>query len=521
MRRSRLWPYLVLGLGLLVVGLAFWRPVPAGVWHDDGVYVITGRALAHGRGLHYVGVPGSPPAVKFPPGYPLFLAGLWVILGSLGPVTLAAELLNLVLMAAAGAVTAWVLRRHAGFSLPMALGAAAVGFASADVWQPALVPLSEPLFMLLAACALAAWGFAARPDDRRGVAALALLLVAAVLTRSAALAVVVGCGVALAAARGVRAALIATVPALATAVAWGAWAASKVPEIPVGARDILGPYGSWLTAQTLGAPKVFLADLPWQAGALWNRAASFLVPGLEGRLLTLAAIPLVALAVVGAVRLLRTFPALTWSLAAYFGMLMMWPFVERRLVAPAHPWVVVAVAAGLLEVARRVPVPVRRVLFGAAAVWVAAFAAVTTGRAVRGWAASGYRLRADRMANAIVTLEKTVPPGSVVGAPEFWPGIILHREWFSIPSARFTPRSEDEATPIWGTPEQQLALWWRYAVGYVLLEQNGLIHGDALNRLQAVCPGSAVILARMPTQMLVRLQWDVACAEKLGVIGRD
>jgi hypothetical protein len=521
MKRSGLWLYLVLGLGLLVVGLSFWRAVPAGVWHDDGVYMITGRALAHGRGLRYVGVPGSPPAVKFPPGYPVVLAALWVLLGSIGPVTLAAELLNLVLLAGAGAVTAWALECHAGFPRRWALGTAAVAFVSADVWQPALVPLSEPLFMLLVAGALAAWGFAARPGDRRGVAVLAALLVAAVLTRSAGLAVVVGCGVALVGARSVRAGLAATVPALASMGAWSALAASRAPWIPTGARDILGPYGGWLREQTLGAPRTFIADLPAQAGALWSRAASFLVPGLHGWLLAAAALPLVVLAVIGAVKLVRVFPALTWSLVAYLGMLMVWPFVERRLIAPAHPWVIAAVAAGVLEASRRLGSRARQALHVAVTVWVGSFAVVTAGRASGGWAAAAYRLRAGRMANAVVALERTVPPGSVVGAPEFWPGIILHGDWFSVPSARFEPRSEDVATPVWGTPRQQLALWWRYAVGYVLLEQDGLIHGEALNRLEATCPGSAVILVRMPSQMLVQLRWDVSCAERLGVTGED
>ena len=52
---------------------------------------------------------------------------------------------------------------------------------------------------------------------------------------------------------------------------------------------------------------------------------------------------------------------------------------------------------------------------------------------------------------------------------------------------------------------------------HVLLEQNGLIHGAALNLLEETCPGSAMILARMPAQMLVGLRWDEVCAAKLGV----
>lgn len=518
MSRRGTWPYLVLGLLLLVLGLAFWRAVPAGVWHDDGVYVLTGRALAHGHGLRYEGIPGNPPAVKFPPGYPAFLAGLWLLLGSLGPVTLAAELANLVLVAAAGALTAWALHRHAGFTLPVALATAALGFASTDVWRPALVPLSEPLFMFFAAAALAAWGFAARPGDRRGTLALALLLVAAILTRSAALALVLGCGVALARSRGFRAALAATGPALVAAVAWGAFAASRVHEIPEGARDVLGPYGSWLQAQVLGAPRAFLAGLPGEAWGVGDRLASFLLPALSGWLLLGAVLPLVALTVLGVWRLVRGFPPLAWSLAAYLAMLLVWPFVDRRLVAPIHPWVVVGLGWGFVEVTRRTSGRVRLAVIVAAIVWGGAYATATASRAAHGWPSAGYRLRADRLANALTAMERMTPEGAVVGAPEYWPAIVLHGAWSSFPAARFEPRSADEETPVWGSPDQQLRLWWSYGANYLLLEQNGIVLGDALNRLEEACPGSAFILARMPSQMLVRLDWGPECARKLGLV---
>jgi hypothetical protein len=514
---KRAWPYLVLGLALLGVGLAFWHPIPAGVWHDDGVYVLTGRSLARGGGLRYLGVPGSPPAVKFPPGYPTFLAGLWLLFGSLRPVTLAAELINLALVATAGAITAWALRRHAGFAPTLAFGAVALGFVSADVWRPAMVPLSEPLFMFVAAGAMAAWGFAARPGDRRGLVALALILVAAVLTRSAGVAVVLGCGVGLAFSRGTRAALVATVPALATAVAWGAWAASRAAEIPDGARDVLGPYGSWLASQVFGAPRAFVAGLPSEAWSVGKQISYFMLPGLAGWKLGVAVIPLALAAIWGLLRLFRAFPPMAWSVCAYIAMLMVWPFVNRRLVTPLYPWVAVALAVGLVEVVGRARGRVRHGILVVVFLWVGAYATVTADRAARGWVVTGYHVRSERLATAITALERTTPAGSVVGAPEFWPAVILHGEWQSIPSARFKPRSEDEAAPLWGTPEQQLRLWWRYRVDHVLLEQNGRIHGDALNLLENTCPGSVFVLAKMSAEMLVQLKWDEACAIKLGL----
>ena len=48
----------VVGLILLVVGFSAWRPIPAGVWHDDGVYMLIGQSLAEGGGL-LAAVPGE------------------------------------------------------------------------------------------------------------------------------------------------------------------------------------------------------------------------------------------------------------------------------------------------------------------------------------------------------------------------------------------------------------------------------------------------------------------------------
>ena len=48
---SRALPYVLLGLGLFGVGLAAWRPIPAGVWHDDGVYMLVGKGQLHRASL--------------------------------------------------------------------------------------------------------------------------------------------------------------------------------------------------------------------------------------------------------------------------------------------------------------------------------------------------------------------------------------------------------------------------------------------------------------------------------------
>ena len=68
--------------GLVVVAaaaVAWWASVPyvVGVWHDDGVYALLGRAIATGQGFHYTQFPGAPAATHYPPLYPLLLAAVW------------------------------------------------------------------------------------------------------------------------------------------------------------------------------------------------------------------------------------------------------------------------------------------------------------------------------------------------------------------------------------------------------------------------------------------------------------
>ena len=523
----RAWPFLALALGLLGVGLSFWRPIPAGVWHDDGVYMIIGEALSHGDGLVYGGVPGDVPAVKFPPLYPGLLSLLWVVLGSVGSVTLAAELLNLLLMAAAGGLLAWALHDGAGFRRREAVSLGALAFVSADVWRTALVPLSEPLFLALACAALALWHRASRRGEVRWAALLAALLVATVLTRTAGAAVVAGFAVALAVRRSVRAAAAVSAPALLAMAAWGAWTSLRAAAIPEGLRDVLGPYGGWLAGQLIGSPGAFLAGLPTHANNVVGRVLALLVPGLTGPWLWAVAVPLGAAALGGAWVLARRLAPLPWLALAYLGMLLTWPYVDRRLVAPLHPWLIVAVGVGVLEGLRRLGASsaraaplLRRALAGLAVAWVVAFASVTASRAARGWAVAPYQLRAGRLAAAVEVLNNTAPPTAVVGAPEFWAALHLHGGWATAPSARFTPRSEDETTPVWGTPQQQLAMWWEVGVDHVLLEQGGQIHGAALDLLEQRCPGSVAILARMPPQILVRLSWDEACAASLALTRR-
>src|SRR5688572_2759974 len=71
---------LVLGGVLLVWAYAICIFLPsAGAFHDDGIYVVTARALAEGQGYRIISLPESPPQTKYPILFPWLLSLIWRI----------------------------------------------------------------------------------------------------------------------------------------------------------------------------------------------------------------------------------------------------------------------------------------------------------------------------------------------------------------------------------------------------------------------------------------------------------
>ena len=524
-------PWILLGLALFGVGIASWYPVPAGVWHDDGAYMLIAKALAGGHGFTYEGVVGAPPAVKFPPLYPMTLAGIWTLTRSIGPATLVSTFLNIGLLAAAGALFGRFLHRSANLPLRLSLTVAAIGFASTDVVRTALLPLSEPLFILLVVLALSQWSRVSEAMERLGgpppadaagaargvwstLALPALILIAVVATRSAGLPLVLAFAAAMLSSRPsvsrLAAAVFVTGPALLFLAVWGRWSASRTTQIPEGARDLLGPYQGWFADQVLSAPATFLGELPSHTVGVFGRAIALLVPGLTGAPLWTAGGILLAVAGLGTVILVRRIPPLGWFVLGYLAMLLLWPYLDRRLLVPLHPMLVTAIAVGGVSLIRQIPGQ-RLTVIGLAAIWVLGFGAITAYRMVDGWPTAPYRLRAENLAAAVEAMTRTVPDDAVVGAPEFWAALHLHGGWTVAPSTRFDPRSVDPDAPMWGTPDEQLALWNNSGIDYLLLEQGGQLHGAALDQLEEACPGSVLVLARMRPAMVVKLEWAASC----------
>lgn len=529
----RQWPYLLLGVAVLGICVAAWRPVPAGVWHDDGVYMLVGKALSGGHGFVYDGVADSPPAAKFPPGYPLFLSVLWTMLGEIGPVTFAATMLNLLFLAGAGALFAKALHEGVGVPLWPALIASAIGFTATDLIRTALVPLSEPTFLFLWSASLLAWtrswgrgepdgaltGAGSAQPRLAASVTLAALLLATVLTRSVGVVLVIAVGLAALTARSrftigerMRYGAAITAPAFFAAFLWGRWSSTATESIQVQARDLLGSYGGWLSDQVLAAPGSFIAGLPAHGLGVASRAAAIFIPGLDGWGLAVAALIVAPVVLRGLWCLLQRCPPLGWYILGYIAVLLLWPYLDRRLLVPLHPALAAAAVLGATDLYDRLdPARWGRVAALIASAWVLTFSVVTAYRVADGWPAAPYRLRAERLATAVEALRNTARPDAVVGAPEFWAALHLHGGWTVAPSVRFDPRSVDPDAPMWGTPDEQITLWRDLGIDHLLLEQAGQLHSAALDQLEEACPQRVIVLAQMPGSLLVYLDWASAC----------
>jgi hypothetical protein len=337
----------IVAAGLGVVGILVWASVPPGVWHDDGAYLLLGKSLADGEGLRYSQVAGSPPGAKFPPLYPLFLALLWRVApeavgqGSLG------AFFNVLFVASSGGLFVAYMR-SLNFRWRSAVAAGVLFWLLPDLWRLALVPLSEPLFLVALVAALWAGSrLEAEPDWRRFGVFLAAFAIA-YHTRTMGLAVGVAVPLALVMRGQMGWALRSAGGAALIIAPWMFWSGRAATAIPAPLRDTLGPYTGWLASQAAGESGYF--DLMFaRALSLVNRVVGLFFPWVEGSGVVWVGV------LAGGVLLLgvRRLSVRTWTPICCAGLLTMmlwlWPYQEVRLVMPLVPVLGMLLVAGFSD----------------------------------------------------------------------------------------------------------------------------------------------------------------------------
>jgi hypothetical protein len=357
------------GLAAAVLVLTQSRPDVhrlTGQFHDDGLYVITARALAEGRGYRLTHLPTEPQQTKFPPLYPASLAALLRINPEFPGNVRLLEMVG-VLGAAAAVAGGYLFAVRFGTADRLVAGSAAAVVATSPIilWLATLI-LAEMPFAALLLFALWRLEKALAEPDRRPGFLLGVALALPGLCRMPGVVVPVMGSLLLA--RGRR---LPWRPALGSAlvlVPWVAWSAAAVGQYR--SDPVTGYYsdyvGWWAQSGTGAIPQVATRNLIWvlQATADQPAAGLFALTG-EGIVASVVSAALGLMVWVGVVRDARTGRPVAWVLLAYLALILVWPWPPARFVVPLQPlltvylfrplrrlpgarWVVPAVAAVLV-----------------------------------------------------------------------------------------------------------------------------------------------------------------------------
>ena len=125
-----------------------------GSFHDDGIYVANGKALAEGQGYRSINLPGAPYQTKYPPLFPSMLAIVWRIWPDFPANAIALKSVSAVCMALAALLMSMVLIRG-GYATPsLTLAAGLLVWTSPFTAYFGSQTLSEMPFAVLLAASL-------------------------------------------------------------------------------------------------------------------------------------------------------------------------------------------------------------------------------------------------------------------------------------------------------------------------------------------------------------------------------
>lgn len=333
----------LLFLGGALVAHMSWQDQVVGLAADDAVYVMLADffspySASTRAAAAFVAFHGT-----FPPGYPLALA----LFGAGSGNVYAAHVLT-TLMALGGFALAGAYLRRAGATFWLAAAYMVILFLTPRSLLQHLELLSEPLYLVFSLAALLRYQTLAPEGDRRGVMMVAAFTAAAMLTRSAGIALVVAFVLWQIFAAGRQRYLSSLVVAVAPVVIWELIKHLVYVRTNVYADEMLASY-PWRD------PAALAAKLSKQLNELWTGWRVFMdvqrQPSSLPAAFALLAAALPALAQrIWAVKLDAVYFVL------YMGMVLAWPYPDHtaRFLYPVMPVVLfyAVLSIGMLPVAR-------------------------------------------------------------------------------------------------------------------------------------------------------------------------
>lgn len=481
----------------VVFAVAVWNltPDPVGVFVDDGIYVLIARALIHGQGYHYAFLPGSPPAIHYPPAYPLLLAAIMRITPEFPANVATLRFVNPVCFALGvyGAIRLGV----------RALGLAAVPAAVAVVICALIAPvltltdvlMSEPLFFAVLVWALiAAEDAVANGGSKRAIGAAALCAVL-LLCRTAG-AVLIPAAVIAFWLRGRRreSVLFVAVAAL-LAAPWQLWVWSASRGFPAELRGLYGPYLEWMIGGYRQDPSLLLHVAGRNVGALWGALESFFAPRLPLALKVSAATAFVVAFSVGIVATARRAAALAVFMLFYGVIVVIWPYSPIRFVGAVWPLTGLVLLAALRAIHDRLRTGYPRVSRMAVCVVLLLFighAAYVVRGLSRGSSKMAQRAQTELLWPLVQWAASHARPDDVVAsnAPVM---IALYTGLTTVPISTLTPAEYlvDKTAPIMA--DELGALYTRYHPSLLVLVRGAAEH-QAIP-VWAARPGAPAVIA--------------------------
>jgi hypothetical protein len=423
--------------------VAWWASVPyvVGVWHDDGVYALLGRAIASGQGFIYTQLPGAPAATHYPPLYPLLLAVVWRLAPSFPDNISAFLALNAMLVGIAALGAFQFTRARLGWRDDAAAAFALVASCATPVLALSGAVLSEPMFLaglwpVLYAADRAADTGDARDDLMAGASIGALMLV-----RTHAVALLAAFVLVSLRRRRPRSALRAVVIATLVILPWQLWTMLASPRVPAPLAGAYGSYLGWFVAGLReGGLPFALATVRLNAMELWLLLQDRVVTGSLAFATTSATLVLLGAALGGGWALARRAPVTSWFLVLYVAIVLVWPYTPWRFLWAVWPLVLLFVSVGAWRLATVAPSRAWQAVV-VACLALPAFGMVRTewtSYASRAWSAPALRAGAQ-IAPLITWVGRNTRPTDVVLA-EGEQVISLFTGRRAAPTAPFTAR---------------------------------------------------------------------------------
>lgn len=340
-------------LAAILLALAQLGPHLTPKFGDNAEFLLLGQSLASGRGYAWINDPAAGPHAKYPPGYPLLIAGALLLTGTLQALPAAVpyiKLLSVGLFAASLPLLYRLIERRAGQGV--ATTVTLLTAVNPFMLKYATEVLSEVPYLFASLAALAALEQYARRPAARWRAAQALLV-----------------GAALALPYYVRTTGALLVPA---ALLWlglqrrygeaamaGAGAALVILPWELRNRLLVGwtVYGGQFFGKDAANLNYEPAALSDYAQRIGENVVTYFTDAFDTRFawaLPFVSIPLFALAVLGFWRALRQPTVLEPYVALYGAVCLLWPFAGGRFIVPVVPFLLYYVILALLWLAPRV-----------------------------------------------------------------------------------------------------------------------------------------------------------------------